>query len=73
MKHKLINYQKPISFWVNLADEWIFDEMYRNVFKDHYLHGLTYSQLADRYGRSERQIATIVTKSMQEVLNHIDD
>ena len=47
----------------NLIDEYIHSERDRKILKDRLINGLTYAELEDRHGLSERQIKRIVKKA----------
>lgn len=72
MKNVLRDYNKPISYWTNLVNEWIFNEMHRNIFKDYYFNGIPPAELERKYPRTERQIWAILDKCMKEILKHVE-
>lgn len=46
-----------------LIDEYIHSERDRNILKDRFINGLTFSELSDKHYISERQIKRIVAKA----------
>lgn len=50
----------PISACKEMIDQWIFNEKHRRIAKRRLLDGLTYPQLKEEFGISERQLKGIV-------------
>jgi len=48
---------------VALIDEYIHSERDRNIIKDRFVNGLTFSELSQKHYLSERQIKRIVKKA----------
>lgn len=61
----------PLRVREALIDDWIIRQDYRDILKDRLLNGLTFSELADKYGYSERHLKTIVYKSEETLFKHI--
>ena len=63
--------------WCALADKWIFSERNRFIFVRHVLDGVKYEQLNNEliakgeYPLSDRQLAGIISKSMDIITAHI--
>lgn len=53
------------SQMASLIDEYIHSARDREILKDRFIDGLTYSQLEDKHGLSERQIKRIIKKADQ--------
>ena len=70
MKHTLLD-SIPLSEREKLIDEWITRKDYREILKGRLLNGMTYGELADRFGYSERYIKKIVYKSEERLFSHI--
>ena len=70
MKHTALD-SIPIPMREKLIDDWIVREDYRAILKDRLLRGMTYGELADKYGYSERHLKTIVYKSEDRLFSHI--
>lgn len=50
--------------WERLIDSWIFSERDRKILKLKLLDGITHEKIAEELGMSDRQIRTIVKKSV---------
>lgn len=54
-----------------IIDEVIHNKTVRNMLKDKYIDGLTYNELAGKYGYSLRQAERIVYKYQDEIFKHL--
>lgn len=70
MKHTRLD-SIPLSERERLIDEWIVRKDFREILKERLLNGATFSQLADKFGYSERYIKKIVYKSEEKLFTHI--
>ena len=61
----------PISAREKLIDEWIVRKDYREILKERLLNGMTYTELADHFGYSERHLKTIVAKCEEQLFKHL--
>ena len=52
----------------HLIDEWVFSDRYRHILKLRFLDGLTYEEIAEVVGMSDRQIKRIVQRQGDKVL-----
>jgi RNA polymerase sigma factor (sigma-70 family) len=57
----------PRSGWEKLIDEWIFNERDRKILKRRLLDGITHEKIAEEFDMSDRQIRTIVKKSIAKL------
>lgn len=55
-----------------LIDNYVKRSDYRRILKDRMINGLTYSQIANIYGFSEKQIKNIVYKNENALLKILD-
>ena len=55
-----------------LIDSYVRRSDYRHILKDRMINGLTYSQIANIYGFSEKQIKNIVYKNENALLKILD-
>lgn len=62
----------PRSEWLSLADEWIFSEQGRQVFKRYYLDGITAERLAEEIDRTPRQVREIAAQTKKTILSKIE-
>ena len=53
----------PNSTIIKLIDEYIHSQRDREILKDRFINGLTFSELSGKYYLSERQIKRIVAKA----------
>lgn len=60
-------FEKPRSEWERLIDEWIFNERDRKILKRRLLDGITHEKIAEEFDMSDRQIRTIVKKSVAKL------
>lgn len=56
----------------SLIDEYIRSETARKIIKRRWLDGVTYAQLGEEFGYSERQIKRIVYKTEETIFKHIE-
>lgn len=61
------------SQWVELIDEWIFNERDRNILRRRLLDGICYEPLAEEFGLSVRQVKAIVYKSENKLFSKIKE
>lgn len=52
-----------------LIDDFIHNAKYRDVLKDRFIDGLTYCEIADKRGYSERQVKNIVYKGELKIFS----
>lgn len=57
--------------WIELIDEWIFNERDRNILKRRLLDGICYEPLAEEFGLSVRQLKSIVYRSENKLFSKI--
>lgn len=57
----------PRSEWERLINEWIFNERDRKILKRRLLDGITHEKIAEEFDMSDRQIRTIVKKSIAKL------
>lgn len=55
------------SEWERLINEWIFNERDRKILKRRLLDGITHEKIAEEFDMSDRQIRTIVKKSIAKL------
>ena len=55
-----------------LIDEWIHNELHRDILKSRLIDGLTYEELSARYDVSVRHIKTIVYKNQDMLFRRLD-
>lgn len=55
------------SEWEQLINEWIFNERDRKILKRRLLDGITHEKIAEEFDMSDRQIRTIVKKSIAKL------
>lgn len=67
----LESYNRPVSEWNKLIDEWVFSERDRRILKRRLLDGLTYEQLAAEFDMSVRQIKNIVYRNQKSLFTHV--
>lgn len=56
----------------HIIDEYIHNELYRNVLKSRYIDGLTYEKLAEKYDRSVKNIKDIIRKNEYTIFKHLE-
>ena len=64
------DYGMSRSQWIELIDEWIFNERDRNILKRRMLDGIRFEQLAEEFNLSVRQVKTIVYKQSEKLFKH---
>lgn len=68
---KTENYNLSRSEWENLIDEWIFNELHRDMLKRNLLDGRTYEQIAEQFDMSTRQVARLIPKLQEKLFKRI--
>ena len=68
---KMENYDLSRSEWEKLIDEWIFNELHREMLKRNLLDGRTYEQIAEQFGMSTRQVARLIPKLQEKLFKRI--
>ena len=68
---KMENYDLSRSEWEKLIDEWIFNELHREMLKRNLLDGRTYEQIAEQFGISTRQVARLIPKLQEKLFKRI--
>ena len=48
-------------------DEFVHNATYREILKDHYINGLTFKELEDKYGYSLSQTKRIIYKNEKKI------
>lgn len=48
-------------------DEFVHNAIYREILKDHYINGLTFKELEDKYGYSLSQTKRIIYKNEKKI------
>lgn len=61
----------PISQAKIIIDNWIYNKFYREVFKDKMLDGITYEEMAKKYGYSVQALKKIVYECKEIIRAHI--
>lgn len=51
----------PICACEELINQWIFNKEYREILKSRLIDGMPYNKLSEKYGKSVRQLKTIVS------------
>lgn len=62
--------QRPISDWVKLIDEWIYNDMDRAMLKWALLDGHTIAQIAERLDMSDKQIQRRLKRAKAQLFSH---
>ena len=62
----------PREYWVNLIDEWIYDEQARIMLKRHFLDGLSYEAIAEELNISRATVYNKITKFGTKLFKHSD-
>lgn len=65
------HYNLSRSEWENLIDEWIFNELHRDMLKRNLLDGRTYEQIAEQFDMSTRQVARLMPKLQERLFKRI--
>lgn len=68
---KMEIYDLSRSEWENLIDEWIFNELHRDMLKRNLLDGRTHEQIAEQFDMSTRQVARLIPKLQERLFKHI--
>ena len=68
---RLEKYDLPRSKWVQLIDEWIFNERDRAILKRRLLDGVCFEPLAEEFNLSIQQTKTIVYKAQARLFSHV--
>lgn len=61
----------PRSRWEYEIDQWIFNEIHREMLKRNLLDGKTYEQIAEQLDMSSRQVARLIPKLQEQLFKHI--
>lgn len=64
-------YNKSYDMAVYLIDQWIFNELHRQIVKDRLLNGLSMEKLSHKYDKSIAQIKRIVYESQKKLVKHM--
>ena len=56
---------------IHVIEEYIHDKTVRNMLLDRLVDGLTYNELAEKYGYSVRQMQRIIYKYQNEIFKHL--
>lgn len=67
----LDDYNKPRSEIEKAIDEWIFNQLHREILKSRLLDGLTYEALGEKYNLSTQRIKSIVYKAQDKLFRHL--
>lgn len=59
------------SEWERYIDEWIFDEMHREMLKRNLLDGRTYEQIAEQFDCSRDKVARLIPKLQDKLFRKI--
>ena len=70
MRKNIDEYDIPRSKWIEIINEWVFDERDRKILIRKLLDGVTYEALAEEVDMSERQIKNIVAKHIEKIIKH---
>ena len=55
-----------------LIDEYIHNDLHRQILKSRYIDGLTYEQLAEKHDRSVKNIKDIIKKNENSIFKHLE-
>lgn len=61
----------PISACEEMINQWIFDKKNREILKDRLIDGMTFPDLANKYGISVRQLKNIVSDCSKMLETHL--
>lgn len=64
-------YNKSYDMGELLIEQWIFNELHRNILKDRLLNGISLGGLAKKYNKSEAQIKRIVYECQKKLIKHM--
>jgi phosphoserine phosphatase len=59
------------SEWERYIDEWIFDEIHREMLKRNLLDGRTYEQIAEQFDCSRDKVARLIPKLQDKLFRKI--
>ena len=65
------DYELSRSELCYLIDEWIFNELHRNILKRRLLDGIPFERLSEEFNMSVRQIKSIVYTAQDKLYDHI--
>ena len=68
--HYMVDLSRSEIAW--LIEEYLFVARDREIAKARWIDGMTFDEIAEKFDISERQAKTIIRKSRERVLNHID-
>lgn len=68
--HYMVDLSRTEIAW--LIDEYLFDSKHREVAKARWLDGMTFSEIATKFGISEHGAMDIIRKARERVLSHVD-
>ncbi len=71
MRKNLDEYDLPRSRWVEIINEWVFDERDRHILIRKLLDGVSFERLAEEVDMSDRQVKNIVYKHLQKIIKHV--
>lgn len=57
---------------IYIIEEYVHDKTIRDMLIDRYTDGLTYSELAEKYGYSVRQTQRIIYKYQDMIFKHLE-
>lgn len=60
----------PVSACVEMIDQWIFNDIHRQILKSRLIDGLSYRDLSEKYNFSIRQLKTIVYTNCEKLEKH---
>lgn len=55
-----------------IIDEYIHNQLHRDILKSRFIDGLTYEQLAEKYDRSVKNIKDIIKKNEYTVFKNLE-
>ena len=64
-------YNKSYDMAIYLINQWIFNEIHRDIVKDRLLNGYTFDRLSEKYHKSVAQIKRIVYDSQKKLEKHM--
>lgn len=70
MRKNIDEYDLPRSKWIEIINEWVFDERDRQILIRKLLDGVSFERLAEEVDMSERQIKNIVYKHIEKIIKH---
>lgn len=63
-------FNMPISACEEMINQWIFNELHRNILKSRLIDGLSFTELSEKYGKSVRQMKNIVYDGCAKLEKH---